>query len=501
MAVEQAGPAALSSESVENATAPAATTSVFEQARRTSATMQAVTVASAAQPKPFVQRPARAIRETIIGVAAPANGPAAPIAPAGVATAEAIPANTQATPIAAPGVATAEAIPAKAPFKNPRGIRQTIIGVAEPANAPHPGQPSVTRVATPVAVPRVAAPVQRNVRNLQANRTMIGGLEAASPQPPLAQGAPTSGLWSVLVPNQGAKEMSTDDVIEGVKSGRLHLDSRVWRDGQGAWKALNQVDALRAELERAGVGVDPAPAVAQGPTPITSAPPETSRLPLGSASTLRKPAGASFEDEVTKIAPSPWNVPDLGAQATAQLADASDRSNARVGDEPLATLERPSRRPDIGPRDTVRGQLAAIASVPAAPLNAAAEGEHPPAEETDAAQRTLDDRDVYTSKTVESATSEESLTSDETERTSSRDLTSPSRRTRQRRRIRQWLIISCAVALVLAVVSYRTKQPTQIYAYASHHGWDKRSSAFIQNRIVGPSHHAVLWIKRKLGKR
>ncbi|HEY5961722.1 MAG TPA: hypothetical protein VIV60_34420, partial [Polyangiaceae bacterium] len=155
---------------------------------------------------------------------------------------------------------------------------------------------------------------------------MIGGLEG-SPQPletgtipgQHATGKPET--WSVLVPNRGAVDMSTDDLVLALRSGVIDVHSRVWREGQVAWKPLNEIEALRSALQSAGVYANAASQVQpnRSITAQISEPPATTRLPLGNA-VVKPVEGTAFEDEVTKIAQSPWNVLDVGARATADLA-------------------------------------------------------------------------------------------------------------------------------------------------------------------------------------
>lgn len=517
--------------------------------------------------------PARAVRETIIGVAAPANAPPElavqrPTPPVSAQSARAV-AGVDRPHLVASGAAKAApgAGNAPSPPRAPnRAMRQTIIGVAAPANAPPSLDPRSERpVVAPLRVvtpPVVAEPEPSDAARLRPapnlKRTIVGGLEAApgsAPTPPAAQavglGIPTETKWGVLIPKQGTVEMTAPDLVRAVVEGRLTRETNVWREGLDGWKPIHEVDSLRALFHRAGVSLDP-PRSADPPTATPR--PKTKSLsgePSRAASVGRKPhqsadVGArahahdseppptartpaltdvsdelfdavggddsdddDSDNEVTRIAASPWEVPDVGAKAAARLASSAGlpprqnstppRQTMALEDQDHPPLERPSRRPDIGPRDTVRGQLGAISSAPAphpadrlsreplpepripkqsrpAPTSAVAAPPRVLVPAAPPAPSPLVPPSPLLPPVPSNASPPLALVASNSPPAAPSTLAAnPTNAKTAKHKVRRVWVTALLLLVTLsgaAAISYRTKQPRALYAYLHRRGWD-----------------------------
>lgn len=473
---------------------------------------------------PIQPRKARIVRQTIIGVAAPANAPdAAPVRTSLAAGAVGgSPARAVSGEVSA-GQDVALATRALSP-KPPRTLHRTIIGVAAPANAPpadpnattgphaRPGTRQIEPKPRPAPSPNPKTATVAHAASVRAGRTMIGGLEAAAGSAPTPQappaGSPTDAKWSVLIPKQGAVEMSAPEILRAFADGRISRDNNVWREGMEGWERIGDVDPLRLAFQRAGLPLtqrpprpmaddgSPRPMAQNQVTPSALATPDD--FPAELPTTVRGPVPAELsvppleaanhdavDVDITRIAASPWQVPDVGAQATARLATSAGlppRQNTTPPSRPREAgaaehppLDRPSRRPDIGPRATVRGQLAALSSAPTpASDTTSADSSPETVGESSAQVATPTSRppamDALPLSENGAALSPSADAESLLESASPEVTLHPSHPRKARRR---W--IGLAAFLVVAAslgLSYRTRQPQSAYAYMHRHGWD-----------------------------
>lgn len=512
------------------------------------------------------------------GATAVSDGESAPNAIATLATKEAT-----AAAASPKGRETPHTSSAASQMQKPaRGMHRTIIGVAAPANtsASDPGPNLRTSVRLPslqIVAPAGAAVSQALVpngpqkrapaANLDLKRTIIGGLEAPSPHaalsgPAAQQLAPTQTKWLVLFPKQGTAEMSEAELVRAYAAGEITRDASVWREGMRDWQQLGKVQSLLPLLQRARISAAPAPtpsttpnssdseklaaarATSQAPTRTTAEDQTRSPSPPPAREGSQSPSGPSFDnelptlrhsatlrptrpsadppsaetadsapptqgarrerfdtggaDEITRISTSPWEVPDVGAKATARLAESAGLPPRQMSIPPTVRgrfddlpLDRPSRRPDIGPRATVRGQLAALASsVPPARVEHASQ-----ASSQSAARMPRDTRmGPFSPASLETSTTGSTrplelapISTQEHPSTPAASKRSPSLSiTRHKRRLlRRWWFWAalCAGLFTILSVSYRTQQPKALYHYLHVRGWDAPINRTVQ-RVV-----------------
>jgi predicted Zn finger-like uncharacterized protein len=492
-------------------------------AYRSSVKVPAIGVASSAEAEPSApliaaRRPPRALRETIIGVAAPANSPAnLDRAPTGVIVPSSAQTQDRGGMVVPDKAPNGAALGPAAPPRAARNMRQTIIGVAAPANAPNtePVPAPGSRFVPPAGhspeqaslEPPTLATGKVTVKpNLK--RTIIGGLDAAPGSAPAPRavglGIPTELKWNVLIPKRGAIEMTAPDIVRAFAEGKLSRDNNVWREGLEGWQPLGQVESLRILFVRAGISLDPPPS--PDPRPSPSQAPAAARTP---AST--DPADQLFdaddadgaEDEVTRIAASPWEVPDVGTKAAERLASSAGLPSrqhsvapsrpAEAANEAHSLPERPSRRPDIGPRATVRGQLAAISSAPPRERQPLPQPRIPKPANAPTTARAASDTATATTRPPPSPTAAASTStapSVESAKTDSPEqpaLALDHGRSKNSRRgwwIGSLLILGLSASLT---VCYRTKQPHAAYAYLHRRGWDVAVDHMVKQ--TGPALH------------
>jgi hypothetical protein len=150
-------------------------------------------------------------------------------------------------------------------------------------------------------------------------------------------------------------------------------------------------------------------------------------------------------------------------------------AKARTSSEPdEGELEHPKSRPDIGPRDTVRGELHPLSSLPPSPSSnespddisgLASPGAASPLGTPDATPnaRELDDEKVAA-----------------TERTLKR------RRSRRRGLVALIWLLALSALVASLTVSYRTRQPKAVYAYLHRKHWDIPLDLAVQRYVSAP---------------
>lgn len=334
---------------------------------------------------------------------------------------------------------------------------------------------------------------------------------APAPAAATQQLSPSQTKWLVLFPKQGTAEMTEAELVRAFATGKLTGEANVWREGMREWQPLEKVEALKPLLLSGGVSTAPPPRPVDGvERPSDSAKPEVVHVEtqrpqrssfdheqptLRQAPTLRpaqaeqpeQPVATASEQsaaaaeqsspptkrlgrerfdsqEITRIAPSPWDVPDVGAKATAKLAENAGLPPRQMSLPPRqrqlddVPLERPSKRPDIGPRATVRGQLAALASsAPPARVNVGQ-----PRDLEASANSELGDEPKPPPEAASAALEMPPVSANATKPAAKRRITS-----------RAWFWV-CLLGAVLALVvgSYRARQPKALYAFMHRHAWD-----------------------------
>jgi hypothetical protein len=457
----------------------------------------------------------REMRQTIIGVAAPANEPPA----------EPLPLNEQ------------------------REMRQTIIGVAAPANEPRiepvqtaadmaePSEPVPFELASQTCKPvealgssSAAGAGLGKLEDRLAHKATIQGLSPVLSRPAqpdaVRLGVPTEPMWNVVIPRHGAVEMSEPDIVRAFAEGKLNRDTLVWREGvETDWKPIAEVEPLRAQFRRAGLSLSP-PTDAPGPLPArpshTKPSAIQSRLPKPNVSDTDSPMAKrrsvrpydkrpskvatlvpistrnlpSFvpdlgePEEVTRVQASPWQVPDAGADATERLASSAGlpprrSTSAQFRSSGAPSAEEPTRqhafRPAaVGPQDTLSDQTAPQLSLSPSPEISSDSairvlGPEPSMASTAtpsvAAPREPPRRPRVISTPTSPPKTPDSTTIDKRYPQPSSAPTSEARRTRKHRWV--WPLLAVAV-LGGGTLSYRTRQPHIAYAYLHRIGWDAR---------------------------
>ncbi|HMA94765.1 MAG TPA: GYF domain-containing protein [Polyangiaceae bacterium] len=437
------------------------------------------------------------------------------------------------------------AVPSAKAARKPsnRALHRTIIGVAAPAGASDIEVPAAERGSVRVPslrlVPEREAPkpvVPRaagKAGGADLKRTIIGGLEAPhkidAPNQAVGLGVPVEPKWTVLIAKQGPMEMSGPEIVRAFALGKLTREANVWREGMSGWQPLAEVASLQPLFQRAGLAIEP-PQVLTLPDEVAERAPELPDPQAGRASfsqeqptvprapslrpaTPLAPPNASVdsappippekapaaardrfdpkEDEITRIAPSPWQVADAGAKVTARLAvnaGLPPRQNSvppMRHDEAQEPLDRLSKRPDLGPRDTVRGQVAAASSPPTTPPSSAPPtAREPIARQKDSAAATAaQSRAADLALSLQGGSEHPSLPSadlntlpwqpEAATEVMTRNASVPAGK-KPKRLIARWWFWAALTALIIGalVASYRTKQPRVAYAYLHRHGLD-----------------------------
>jgi predicted Zn finger-like uncharacterized protein len=77
---------------------------------------------------------------------------------------------------------------------------------------------------------------------------------------------PTADAWTVNLSDTDQRTMSTQEIVEGWKSGLVTTDAFVWKDGMGDWTAVLEHPDLKPLLAAAPAAAVAAPVVAAAPT-------------------------------------------------------------------------------------------------------------------------------------------------------------------------------------------------------------------------------------------
>jgi hypothetical protein len=313
--------------------------------------------------------------------------------------------------------------------------------------------------------------------------------------------------WTVLLANAGAAIMTAQDIVEAYRYGTVNQEAKLWREGLTGWKSLWEVAPVATAFKLAGIALPsvesrnrisnrPDIEIVEEPTMtghFTGTQPLGTFAPRTVANHTEGPRipptntpwddGDGFlgEDDPTRVAPSPWSVPDSGkndAGAPSQKAPAlhshptntpaiTAEFNTETRDAPLAV--KPVGR---GPRDTLRGQLSTQSTPPPFP---------PEAPSAQAPQSNLSTVVIRESPL--------------SERAANNDLAflppaaiSGAPLPRQRHRGRK-ILLGLGVIVLLsaaATVSYRTQQPRALYAYLQKRHWDIPLDRQVNRFVVTP---------------
>jgi hypothetical protein len=400
-------------------------------------------------------------------------------------------------------------------------MHATIIGVAAPANPPPPAvappppveepalaaETTITLAAeTTLEKVKTRANVMPAVRR-NPKQTMIGGLEAVPGNAPSPQavglGIPTETKWTVLLANSGAEVMSAPDIVRAFVEGKISRDAKLWREGLDGWKSLVDIEPIRLAFQRAGLTLhapETAPVAIQRPpaepkndahdrsTTAEQAPPSwrtAAPTQPNDSEWADEAKTVAKQDEITRAAESPHAEPippknrptPLATTSFPPLKGGTLKPSALSNTPSKPPLEHPASRPDIGPRDTIRGQLHGIPSVPAP-------GPGVPLRVT---ETQLEPETATTQPLVEpDANLDQSATSQ------SRTTTRPKARRRKHRAFvwLLWLLVVVGLGTLLTL-SYRHHQPKAVYSYLHQKRWDAPLDRQVQRWVVRPYHYVV----------
>ena len=263
-------------------------------------------------------RPQRAIRQTIIGVAAPANSPeASPERPAQI---------RRPTPIyvRAPGAELLDV--AQAPKTTNasgqmRSLRSTMVGGLDGEGEREGSGSAAGEPGIPQAVGAAARLPKRTIK-----QTNIGGLEApegSAPgaserqtQPRLAQDAPP-GNWLAALPDGKTLRLSEKDLQRAVTKGFVNMSTLFWQSGMQDWMPLEQIPDLVAQLNAASRQ----PALGR---PTTSKPPSPATAATG------RPKPSSAKVQPVRAAPRPLAQPAATPRAGIPRASVPVTSTSKL---------------------------------------------------------------------------------------------------------------------------------------------------------------------------
>ncbi len=304
---------------------PSLSPQVATAASTVSTTRTRATASSAPAPLATATAQRRPLRQTIIGVAAPANPPpgtghhpAATPSARPAATPSAHPAATPsahppATPSASSGASagqpSAQVAPrATAPIAK-RTAKKTMIGglQAAPGSAPSPGL-AASPSAPPAVRSSVLPPATRSAVPPPAGRSSLAPPATRSAAPPAA--APAPAQWSVALSAQYQPTLGLAEIQAALADGRATAATLVWREGMNNWQALGEVEQL-------------APLLAASAARLPSQPP-----PESVRQTQRHPL--DDDDDITRLVPS--------------LLDDSEADFSRPLASPAAGLREPRAR-------------------------------------------------------------------------------------------------------------------------------------------------------------
>jgi hypothetical protein len=413
---------------------------------------------------------------TIIGVAAPANPPPQPVAP---------PIPTEAEELA-----------------------QTAPVVKEDAKADVGASAATNTVQT-------KSPATHGIRR-NPKQTMIGGLEAAPGSAPSPQavglGIPTEMKWTVLLANTGAEVMSAPDIVRAFVDGRIRSDAKLWKEGLDGWKSLTDIEPIRQAFQRAGIPLQKPDGSAEPdqrpkvPTKIGPRTPDaaTSKAPVSFRPTeTTKPAEETWDDESKTRArvSTEVNSPEI-AQTSLQakptqetslddvpnMVSPSTRSFPPVNDLVPPPVP-PASRPDIGPRETIRGELSSGPSLSSSPPSAS---ESPQNIVGPKVERSAVFAEVAEIKPLPQD-GPDALT----------QLRPKVKRKSRRLGLVVWLLVVIGFVTMLSL-SYRFRQPQVLYGYLHRKHWDKPLDAQVERLILRPyrsiERQISTWFRKTKGK-
>jgi len=133
-------------------------------------------------------------------------------------------------------------------------------------------------------------------------------VDAQSEAPPPAEAQPSAGAaaapksdtWSVNLSDTDQRNMSTEEIVAGWKSGVVTSDAFVWKDGMADWVAILECAELSSVLQANEAPADPT-ATPFGPTIVTAAASEAAvkkGLPAARVSGGRARGGVDLFDAV-----------------------------------------------------------------------------------------------------------------------------------------------------------------------------------------------------------
>ena len=259
-------------------------------------------------------RPQRTIRQTIIGVAAPANAPESnqPRPPpirrptpiyvrSPVATTQSAPIPPEQSPVTTTGKI--------------RSLRRTMVGGLDSEEPAADSSKTDLKIGSKSVAPPVASPIAKP-GNRDVKHTVIGGLEAAIGSAPGAedprrrsiprQDTPP-GTWMAILPDGKTLRITEGELPRALSKGYVTGETLFWRTGLQGWVPLNQVPELSQILNRTSARPQPKGQVASSqiksassaptvpktrpsqaaPVPSFSRPPTAARLAVPSTSTAK----------------------------------------------------------------------------------------------------------------------------------------------------------------------------------------------------------------------
>jgi predicted Zn finger-like uncharacterized protein len=472
-------------------------------------------------------RPPRAMRQTIIGVAAPANAPESP-PERPVTLRRPTPVYVRAASTdAQSGPLQGERSPAQTAGKI-RSLRRTILGgldADEPAD-----QRSVPPATTDTGQVPLANSPTPVARKRDIKQTIIGGLEAAAGSAPGAaepvkrlgsiQGTPL-GTWIATLSNGRTIEIPESDLPRAMSSGDVTAETLFWRSGMHGWLPLGQVPEL-APLVRASTAGHKAASPQPKPMPRTlpsrpapvpsfSRPPTGARAPSHAVLTTKR---ASDNPPITKLTSPPQAGPEPCATAASKAGHRPASLAARSSSPTLELVELDSNDDIslfVSHSDRARPNSSEMQDLERL---AAATGATSGQNRSNSVSR--EPGQGLTSKTSESSSasvgglpigdspSTPQAIEGPQQSVPSVDRWSPHKdsmrggalpaQSKSKRSVTWLLILLLALACLLA--SFVARQPRTVYAYLHRRGWD-RSVDRIVRRPIDP---AIAQLRKWLGR-
>jgi len=461
---------------------------------------------TAEAPKPVARPAQRNIRQTIIGVALPANAPESPGAqpvrrptPIYVRAANADP-----LPPPTPEVQTSARASGQV-----RSIRRTMLGGLD-GDAP----------TSETSNPEAAAPVRPKKRDIK--QTIIGGLEPPKGSAPGATEAPKRprpmqetppGTWLAALPDGKTLKIAERDLPRAVKKAYISMATPLWHSRLGDWVPLEQIpellsllnksatlpqasnqDATESEARRLPLPLGAPPqAHSKAPDPraastSTSRQPAVSRAsaaPAGSAKmpsfSPQKPEDVGFSAAKPQVSRSPGSVSARSSSPTLELVEIQDEDEIAG----IVAAEEESAAPTVdGLRDLARLATAkprrlepkAVSTPPSPKPKPSVPATYRPAQSFAPAPA------IQTYGAPDGAPRFAPGAS--TVATSSIPLSMGSRVTLpvSRHRKRRALIVTLVSLLIVAalIASYITRQPSALFGYLRAHGWEQALDQAVQ---------------------